>query len=255
MVYTRPTQLNKSQLVLLRADVVLGSIFGQDYTNRYGIDAAVAQDFFDGYKDYIEELEREAGENLPPDEFSAKYDTADNLWVWAQTVAASEETPSTDSGKRATYKPSFLLDERLVHLEDWTDPDEDPEFYLVCFFGHGNGGLKTIKTMALFSEGQALNDLADRCFESWKRGGLDAKSAVGYPLSSLPDIIKSIMRAARTIVGVERETIRFDFRTKTLSPCMWVSWEKKTEAEGYTLVEGDDGVLSIRPWDGNPAAI
>ena len=254
MIYTRPTQLDRSQLGGLRRDVVLNSLFTSDYVNRYGIEPAVVQTFFDGYVDYIEELEEEAGENLHYDEFLAKYDTLDNLWTWAQTVAAGEGEPepeSTPEGKHATHKPVFIIEEDLIHPENWIGPDER-YFCLNCDFGPGEKGIRTIQAIGIFTDDKILSDLADQCFAVWKCGKYNASSPFGYPISSLPDVIKSIMKAARTIVGIGRADIRFGFRTATSSRSMRIEWVK-TEAKGYTSVHDDGRCIAITPWDGNHA--
>ena len=46
----------KSKLKKLRSEIVLNSLYTNDYENSYGIDARVVQDFFDCYMEYLNEL-------------------------------------------------------------------------------------------------------------------------------------------------------------------------------------------------------
>ena len=73
---------SKNKLKELREQIVLNSIYVHDYENNMGIEAKVCCDFFDGYVSYLQELEKENGEDLDFDEFFDKYDTTDNLWDW-----------------------------------------------------------------------------------------------------------------------------------------------------------------------------
>ena len=77
-------QLGKTQLKRLREDIVLNSLFIADYNNRYGIDPHVVCDFFDGYMDYLGELEREKyGHELPKiEDFFREFDAFENLYNW-----------------------------------------------------------------------------------------------------------------------------------------------------------------------------
>lgn len=251
MVYTKPTQLEKGQLGNLRRDVVLGSVFTSDYTNRFGIEPTAVQDFFDGYLDYIEELQKEAGENLPFDVFLQKYDTLDNLWAWAVSFG-DVTSESASEGRRAAHRPVFIIEEDLIHPENWIDPDER-FFSLECDFGPGEKGIRTIQAIGIFTDDKILSDLADRCFTAWKYGKSWAESPTGYPINLLPDAIKAIMQATRKISGGGRADIRFGFRTATSCRSMRIEWVK-TEAEGYTSVHDDGGCIAITPWDGNRAA-
>lgn len=72
--------LNDKQIVALREDVVLNSLFTRDYTNRFGISPNDVQDFFDGYLEYLFEIAEEDG--CPIDEVINRYDNAENLIVW-----------------------------------------------------------------------------------------------------------------------------------------------------------------------------
>lgn len=51
--------LTVPQLVELRKQIVLGSLFTKDFENDLDIDARDCQNFFDGYLDFINELMEE----------------------------------------------------------------------------------------------------------------------------------------------------------------------------------------------------
>ena len=73
--------LTREQLVKLRGEIMLCSIYYVDYENSFGIDKRVVCDFFDGYAEelgYLMELD-----GLDGDEFFdniVKYDNEENLW-------------------------------------------------------------------------------------------------------------------------------------------------------------------------------
>lgn len=68
--------MNKKQLAQLRKEIVLNSFFISDYNNSFGIDPNIVCAFFDGYMDYLCELEEETGK----DAFAL--DNKTNLWAW-----------------------------------------------------------------------------------------------------------------------------------------------------------------------------
>ena len=69
-------EFTKNELKQLRSDIALNSIYTSDYENRFGIDPAFVQDFFDGYVDFMSEDDSE--------------DTLDNLESWYYTVDFSD---------------------------------------------------------------------------------------------------------------------------------------------------------------------
>lgn len=75
-------KLTPAEVVSLRREICLGSIFYSDYENSYGIDTHAVCDFFDGYLEYLHEEAREDGINdlwaLPLCE-QDKYDTPERL--------------------------------------------------------------------------------------------------------------------------------------------------------------------------------
>ena len=73
----------KEDLWDLRQQIVLNSLFVSDYRNNMGIDEHSVADFFEGYMDYLTELEREEGMSDETfKQFFDRYDTPDNLWSW-----------------------------------------------------------------------------------------------------------------------------------------------------------------------------
>lgn len=86
----RITQLTDEELVKLRKEIRLNSLFISDYENSFGFDPHEVCEFFDGFMSHITELEKENGEDLPWDEFWKKYDTVENLLAWRDCVACGE---------------------------------------------------------------------------------------------------------------------------------------------------------------------
>lgn len=76
--------LGKTQLKRLRNDIVLNSLYIADYNNRYGIDPHDVCDFFDGYMEYLWELEKEKyGKKLDNvEDFYKEFDNIENIWNW-----------------------------------------------------------------------------------------------------------------------------------------------------------------------------
>lgn len=73
-------EFTKDELEQLRKDIVLNSIYTNDYENRFNISPEFVQDFFDGYSDWLDEAE-------VPEE---KEDNIDNLESWYYTVDYSD---------------------------------------------------------------------------------------------------------------------------------------------------------------------
>ncbi len=71
--------LTKNQLLQLRKEIVLNSLYYSDYKNSFGIDEHIVCNFFDSYIEYLQELEKENNEDLSIDDFFNKYDTHENL--------------------------------------------------------------------------------------------------------------------------------------------------------------------------------
>lgn len=74
---------SKSDLIQLRKEIVLNSIYIWDYVNTFGISAKSICAFFDGYVDYLFEIAKENGDGaLETFALFEKYDNPDNLERW-----------------------------------------------------------------------------------------------------------------------------------------------------------------------------
>ena len=84
MAKVKLSNLGKIQLKRLRDDIVLNSLFILDYRNRYGLEPHTVCNFFDGYMDYLADLEKEKyGKELDNiNDFFNEFDTIDNLWEY-----------------------------------------------------------------------------------------------------------------------------------------------------------------------------
>ena len=73
------------EAIKLRKQIVLNSLYLNDYENDLGIDRLHAASFFDGFVDYIQELAEEDGIEVTNKNFMdvlKKYDTDENLERW-----------------------------------------------------------------------------------------------------------------------------------------------------------------------------
>ena len=76
-------ELTESQLWKLRNEIVLCSLYYNDYENSFNLTTHSVCDFFDGYSDYLEELMVEDG--FTDDDYFdqlGKYDTSSHLYEW-----------------------------------------------------------------------------------------------------------------------------------------------------------------------------
>ena len=79
--------LSKEQLKELRKEIVLNSLFTKDYENSLGVDAHECQEFFDGYVEYLEELENsDYGMGTDISTIIDLYDNDDNLINWFNCI-------------------------------------------------------------------------------------------------------------------------------------------------------------------------
>lgn len=74
--------LTREELRDLRKEIVLNSLYTSDYKNTHHILPRDAQNFFDGYVEYLYELAEENGEEPDIHDLCIKYDNADNLENW-----------------------------------------------------------------------------------------------------------------------------------------------------------------------------
>ena len=74
--------LTREELRDLRNEIVLNSLYTSDYENTHHILPRDAQNFFDGYVEYLYELAEENGEKPDIEDLCIKYDNPDNLENW-----------------------------------------------------------------------------------------------------------------------------------------------------------------------------
>lgn len=105
------SDLKKEQLWELRRQIVLNSLFLDDYKNSFGFAPKSVQDFFDGYVDYLEELAKE-DRNKTDYVFLLfeKYDNADNLidYFWTK-----------DDYSWVEYYPEWTKEEMEKYEKYW----------------------------------------------------------------------------------------------------------------------------------------
>lgn len=76
-------ELTIEELIELKEEISLCSIYYLDYENSFGIDTHEVCDFFDGYCDYLEELMLEDGyDDNDFYDLLDRYDTIENLECW-----------------------------------------------------------------------------------------------------------------------------------------------------------------------------
>lgn len=82
--------LTDEELIELRKEIVLNSIFIYDFENHFGIDPYEVHDFFEGYADYLFERASEEGFDDIENAFNVieAYDDDDNLIGWKTAVMA-----------------------------------------------------------------------------------------------------------------------------------------------------------------------
>ena len=108
-------ELSKEELGQLRDEVILGSLYTNDYKNSFGIPEKAVQDFFDGFLEYLEELMEEDGHTDA--EFwdvLDQYDNVDNLYNWYNNLESpfGEMPTDNESIEEAVGKYAELTDNR-----------------------------------------------------------------------------------------------------------------------------------------------
>lgn len=84
---------SEKELIELREEIPVGSLFIADYRNSFDLDPRAVCNFFDSYLDYLEELMNDDG--IKDDDFWKRfpeYDNDDNLIAW---LYCFEECPLT----------------------------------------------------------------------------------------------------------------------------------------------------------------
>ena len=75
----RITTLTDKELLQLRSEVTLGSVFFSDYSNSFGIPENEAMSFFEGFLDYCDELIQEKLGDIEDYNFWEEFEDYDNL--------------------------------------------------------------------------------------------------------------------------------------------------------------------------------
>lgn len=117
--------LTQEDVLQLRKEIVLNSIYFSDYENHWGIDTHTVSDFFDGYISFIDSEAKENGEDLDAEKLFEKYDNDYYLTEWCGCFA--DEFPLYYDEQE--YAVEFLTtDEPLrltFSLRDGEIDDED----------------------------------------------------------------------------------------------------------------------------------
>ena len=82
-LYAIKRDISEKELIKLREEIPVGSLFIADYRNSFDLDPRAVCDFFDSYLDYLEELMNDDG--IKDDDFWKRfpeYDNDDNLIAW-----------------------------------------------------------------------------------------------------------------------------------------------------------------------------
>lgn len=82
-------KLNMGQLWNLRQEIILNSLYLDDYDNSFGLDKDNLCVFFDGYLDYLEDEMKYNIENYDDNmffEYLSDYDNKDNLYDWYMMI-------------------------------------------------------------------------------------------------------------------------------------------------------------------------
>ena len=107
--------LNSAHLAQLRGEIVLNSLFTNDYNNSFGFAPKSVQSFFDGYMEYLWELAKEDYTEDELDELDAfdsvnEYDDVDTLfdYYW-----------NCDDYSWFEYDPAFTEEDEREYERKW----------------------------------------------------------------------------------------------------------------------------------------
>lgn len=76
-------EMTREDLAKLRKDIILNSVYVEDYENSFGFSAKSMCEFFDGYVSFLDELAEEDGVVIEDTfEFFDMYDNTENLYSW-----------------------------------------------------------------------------------------------------------------------------------------------------------------------------
>lgn len=121
--------LSKEDLIKLRKEIVLNSIFLNDYSNTFGIRKEKVYNFFEGYLSYLYEIkeEKDGFSLVYPDDVIDALDNEDNLYNW-YLCFIEDPLDNMDSEIDALVK-DFCKDNEIDVYADYRDY-EDIEYLL-----------------------------------------------------------------------------------------------------------------------------
>ena len=128
--------LTQEQLKKLRGQIVLNSLYTNDYKNDMNIEIHDVQAFFDGYVSYLSELiDENGGEKMTPKQRDKEFSRMDNeetLWDWYNCF---DEDPLKVLPPFEEFEPTFegssFLQELYAHLGDVVSKNPNTQRALV----------------------------------------------------------------------------------------------------------------------------
>lgn len=129
-LYKAPTisDLTDDELIQLRSEISLNSLYLSDYKNSFGIDPEDAKNFFDGFYEYMYylaecEMEDEDMEfnNDTLDELADSYDTSAALLDYASDYEDGDEYKEIDESMNNTSNLDTLIENMFDDVDVYTD--------------------------------------------------------------------------------------------------------------------------------------
>ena len=127
--------LTQEQLKKLRGQIVLNSLYTNDYKNDMNIEIHDVQAFFDGYVSYLSELiDENGGEKMTPKQRDKEFSRMDNeetLWDWYNCFC---DNPLMVLPPFEVFKPTFegsdFITELYAHLGEPITKNSSNEAYI-----------------------------------------------------------------------------------------------------------------------------
>lgn len=145
-------QFTDDELIQLREDIVLGSLFTNDYKNRFDIDEKLIQDFFDGFIDYLDEAQSFPEED---DDFSDNGDNITMLSKWYSICDYSDmlnEDINIDLRKALNDLDQSIMTTDFVNMYDSANLSEEDKIKLANMLTSDNKDINDIHDF--LAEGQ-----------------------------------------------------------------------------------------------------
>jgi len=137
--------LDVDKVKKLRSQIVLNSLSMSDYENDMGVDPNEACIFFDGYVDYLGEVDEDDGFEINDSTFSKffeKYDTDENLEAWFYMFEESPLSIEVDADEKEIY-----CDPDVVDIASLLGENEGIAYYLTTESPVFNCGCKMQKVI------------------------------------------------------------------------------------------------------------